>query len=301
VLTRFGALARKYSDEAGAARCESERVKLQASLEAHGWDGAWYRRAYFDDGSPLGSAGSSECQIDSIAQSWSVLSGIASPERARQAMDSMHARLVHPEQRIVQLLDPPFDQKGPNPGYIAGYVPGVRENGGQYTHSAIWAAMAFAELGDRERAWSVLNIINPVQHVATPEGLARYKAEPYVIAADVYSVAPHGGRGGWSWYTGSAGWMYRLIVESLLGLRLEASDGEVHLVFAPCLPADWPGYSADYRYGNTLYRITVEQAADLALEIEIRVDGAMQPHGKVTLRDDSAPHEVTVRIASGPR
>ena len=282
---------------AGAALCESERVKLQASLEAHGWDGAWYRRAYFDDGSPLGSAGNAECQIDSIAQSWSVLSGAANPDRARQAMDAMHARLVHPGQRLVQLLDPPFDQKGPNPGYIAGYVPGVRENGGQYTHSAIWAAMAFAALGDGERAWSVLDIINPVRHVATPEGTARYKAEPYVVAADVYSVAPHGGRGGWSWYTGSAGWMYRLIVESMLGLRLEASDGVVHLVIAPCLHAGWPGYSVEYRYRNTLYRIEVTQSADVEgrIEVEVEVDGVAQAGARVALRDDSTAHEVSVR------
>jgi cellobiose phosphorylase len=295
VLVRFAVLARRHADEACALRCESERALLQASLEAHGWDGAWYRRAYFDDGSPLGSAGNAECQIDSIAQSWSVLSGVASPERARQAMDAMHARLVRPEQRLVKLLDPPFDQKGPNPGYIAGYVPGVRENGGQYTHGAIWAAMAFAALGDRERAWSVMETINPVRHVATPEGMDRYKAEPYVVAADVYSVPPHSGRGGWSWYTGSAGWMYRLIVESLLGLRLETSGSGTHLVFDPCLPADWPGCTVEYRYRNTSYHIEITQRTDHAEEIEVQVDGVTQALARAVLLDDLTSHRITVR------
>ena len=296
VLARFGALARRHADEAFATRCDSEREQLQAHLEAHGWDGAWYRRAYFDDGTPLGSAGSVECQIDSIAQSWSVLSGVAPAERARQAMDALHARLVRPDQRLVQLLDPPFDQKGPNPGYIAGYVPGVRENGGQYTHGAIWAAMAFAALGERERAWSVLALINPLHHVATAEGLARYKVEPYVMAADVYSVAPHTGRGGWSWYTGSAGWMYRLIVESLLGLTLETSTAGARLVFSPCLPADWPGYSLEYRYRETLYRIEVTQSAGALEPIEIELDGVAQSSPALPLHDDGLPHHGLVRL-----
>jgi cyclic beta-1,2-glucan synthetase len=240
--------------------------------------------------------GSVECQIDSIAQSWSVLSGVAPAERARQAMDALHARLVRPDQRLVQLLDPPFDQKGPNPGYIAGYVPGVRENGGQYTHGAIWAAMAFAALGERERAWSVLALINPLHHVATAEGLARYKVEPYVMAADVYSVAPHTGRGGWSWYTGSAGWMYRLIVESLLGLTLETSTAGARLVFSPCLPSDWPGYSLEYRYRETLYRIEVTQSAGALEPIEIELDGVAQSSPALPLHDDGLPHHGVVRL-----
>ena len=301
VLSRFGVLARRHADEDGAIRCDNERQQLQARLEVHGWDGAWYRRAYFDDGTPLGSAGSVECQIDSIAQSWSVLSGAAPAERAQQAMAALHARLVHTDQRLVKLLDPPFDQKGPNPGYIAGYVPGVRENGGQYTHGAIWAAMAFAALGERERAWSLLGLINPLHHVATPEGLARYKVEPYVMSADVYSVAPHTGRGGWSWYTGSAGWMYRLIVESLLGLQLETSPAGAHLVFAPCLPADWPGYRLEYRYRETLYHIEVMQSESAADQIEIQLDdGVKQATNALALHDDGTPHRVTVRLRIPP-
>jgi cyclic beta-1,2-glucan synthetase len=298
VLQRFGVLAREHGDEASALRCASERTQLQARLEAHGWDGEWYRRAYFDDGTPLGSAANAECQIDSIAQSWSVLSGSAPRERARRAMDALHARLVRPEARLVQLLDPPFDQHGPNPGYIAGYVPGVRENGGQYTHGAIWAAMAFAALGERERAWELATMINPVRHVATPEGMARYKAEPYVMAADVYSVAPHTGRGGWSWYTGSAGWMYRLIVESLLGIRLVTTAEGARLVLAPCLPADWPGYALDYRYRETPYHIEVTQADSDAGRIEVVLDGRLQADGSVPLRDDGEPHRVSVRLAA---
>jgi len=301
VLARFGALARERGDEANAAKCESDRVALQARLEADAWDGAWYRRAYFDDGSPLGSSSSAECQIDSIAQSWSVLSNTASPERASAALDALHARLVKPEQRLVALLDPPFDQRGPNPGYIAGYVPGVRENGGQYTHGAIWAAMAFAALGQRERAWGVFDLINPVHHVATPEGMARYKVEPYVVAADVYSVAPHTGRGGWSWYTGSAGWMYRLVVESLLGLRLQTTEAGARLLFTPCLPADWPGYALKYRYRETTYAIEVTAAAEIAAGVcEVHVDAVLQADGSVPLHDDGKPHEVGVRVAAIP-
>jgi cyclic beta-1,2-glucan synthetase len=295
-LARFGELAHRYADDATAARCERERGQLRARLEAHGWDGAWYRRAYFDDGTPLGSAGNAECQIDSIAQSWSVLSGIASPERAHLALDSMFTRLVRPDAQLVQLLDPPFDQHGPNPGYIAGYVPGVRENGGQYTHGAIWAAMALAALGQRDRAWSLLAMINPLRRVATPEGMARYKVEPYVMAADVYSVAPHTGRGGWTWYTGSAGWMYRLIVESLLGLRLVTSSDGVRLVLTPCLPRDWPGCTVEYRYRDTPYRIELIQVSEGAGAIEVRVDGELQTDGSVPLLDDGRSHRVTVRL-----
>ena len=295
-LGRFGVLARTQSDEPAAARCERERTRLQASLEAQGWDGAWYRRAYFDDGAALGSAANAECQIDSIAQSWSVLSGVARPERAQQAMDALYARLVRTDARLVLLLDPPFDQKGPSPGYIAGYVPGVRENGGQYTHGAIWAAMAFAALGQRDRAWALLAMINPAHHAATPEGTARYKVEPYVMAADIYSVAPHTGRGGWSWYTGSAGWMYRLILESLLGVRLVTSRSGARLLLEPCLPADWPGCSIDYRYRDTLYRIEIIQSGSAAASCEVRLDGELQTDGAVPLRDDGWPHRVELRL-----
>ena len=221
----------------------------------HGWDGAWYRRAYFDDGTPLGTASGEECRIDSISQSWAVLSGVADGQRARLAMQAVNERLVRRADGLVQLLDPPFDKSALDPGYIRGYVPGVRENGGQYTHGAIWAAMAFAALGDRERAWELTRMINPVNHALSAATVATYKVEPYVVTADVYALAPHTGRGGWSWYTGSAGWLYRLLLESLLGLRLEGNVLHV----APCLPAEWPGCTIRYRYRTTVYHITVTQ------------------------------------------
>ena len=300
VLDRFGALAARHGDSATAARCASERAKLHTSLETYAWDGAWYRRAYFDDGAPLGSARSAECQIDSIAQSWSVLSGVADPARARQAMASLHERLVRPEAKLVQLLDPPFDQRGPNPGYIAGYVPGVRENGGQYTHGAIWATMAFAALGERERAWALLEMINPVRHGSSADGVARYKVEPYVMAADVYSVAPHTGRGGWSWYTGSAGWMYRLVVESLLGLRLVTSASGARLVVSPCLPAAWTHCTLQYRYRSTLYEIEVAQQDRGDERGELRLDGALQADDSLPLVDDARLHRVQLTLARRP-
>ena len=222
-----------HGDAAFAEECDAVRVRLRESIESHGWDGQWYRRAYFDDGTPLGSATNPECRIDSISQSWSVLSGAGDAGRARRAMEALDSHLVRRDDSLIQLLDPPFDQSSLDPGYIRGYVPGVRENGGQYTHAAIWASMAFAELGDARRAWELLTMINPVNHSLSGQDAATYKVEPYVVAADVYASPPHVGRGGWTWYTGSAGWLYRLIVESLLGLRLEVDK----LRFKPCLPA----------------------------------------------------------------
>jgi cyclic beta-1,2-glucan synthetase len=293
VLLQFAGLARRQADEPFAQQCDSEREQLAIRLEANAWDGDWYRRAYFDDGTALGSKDSIECQIDSIAQSWAVLSGVGQPQRVQRAMDAVAARLVRPEARLVQLLDPPFDGRGPNPGYIAGYVPGVRENGGQYTHSAVWAAMAFAALGDAPRAWWLMDLINPMRHGRTAHEVAVYKVEPYVVAADVYSAAPHTGRGGWSWYTGSAGWMYRLIVESLLGLQLEIDDDGARLRVRPCMPADWPGFSATYRFRDTHYHVRVERAdAD-----EVSVEGVVCAGDAVALVNDGGMHEVRVRLA----
>jgi cellobiose phosphorylase len=221
VLRQFGTLARQRDDTVIADLCATEGKRLGECLEQNGWDGAWYRRAWFDDGTPLGSAGNNECRIDSISQSWAVLSGAGDAQRVRKAMDAVDEHLVRREHALVQLLDPPFDKTDLDPGYIKGYVPGVRENGGQYTHGAIWAAMAFAALGDSRRAWELTTMINPANHAKSQQAIATYKVEPYVMAADVYAVTPHTGRGGWTWYTGSAGWMYRLILESLLGVRLE--------------------------------------------------------------------------------
>jgi cellobiose phosphorylase len=291
VLTQFAEVARRRGDLAFVERCEGEAARLRQNLEQQGWDGGWYRRAYFDDGTPLGSASNAEGQIDSIAQSWSVLSGAGDRTRARQAMDALDARLVRRDQGLIPLLDPPFDTSDLNPGYIKGYVPGVRENGGQYTHAAIWAAMAFAALGDRRRAWELFAMINPVNHARSPDAVATYKVEPYVVAADVYAVAPHVGRGGWTWYTGSAGWLYRLIVESLLGLRLEADTLHV----APCLPADWPGFALHYRYRETVYHIAVTQRPAGRGETRVTVDGVERPDPAIPLVDDRQEHTVEVR------
>jgi cyclic beta-1,2-glucan synthetase len=292
VLRRFTEVANARGDISFVERCQSEAAQLRRNIERHGWDGEWYRRAYFDDGSPLGSASNPECQIDSIAQSWSVLSGAGDRERSRTAMKAVDERLVRREHGLIQLLDPPFDKSEMNPGYIKGYVPGVRENGGQYTHAAIWAAMAFARLGDSRRAWELFTMINPVNHAGSPEETATYKVEPYVVAADVYAVPPHTGRGGWTWYTGSAAWMYRLIVESLLGLRLEVDK----LRFEPCLPADWEGFKMHYRYLETVYHIAVVQTSAGTGEMRVTLDGMKQPDKTIPLIDDHEEHWVEVRM-----
>lgn len=293
VLADFVPLARRCGDDAFAARCDGERLALAARLEAAGWDGHWYRRAYFDDGTPLGSHTSPECRIDSISQSWAVLSGVAGAERARQAMDAVQTHLVRPSAGLVQLLDPPFDRAGRNPGYIAGYLPGVRENGGQYTHGAIWVAMAFATLGDAARAWAVVDLINPVRHGSSPEGVDVYKVEPYVMAADVYSLAPHVGRGGWSWYTGSAGWMYRLVVESLLGLTLQVDEAGARLELRPCIPDAWPGFDVQYRHHGSLYRIAVSRGPAPGLTL----DGRALPGSTLPLNGGGGTHEVRLVLA----
>ena len=294
VLARFSELARLRGDPSFAERCREEADLVRRNIEEHGWDGEWYRRAFFDDGSPLGSAGNPECRIDSIAQSWSVLSGAGDVERSHTAMESVDKLLVRREHGLVQLLDPPFDKSDMDPGYIKGYVPGVRENGGQYTHAAVWSAMAFAALGDGGRAWELLAMINPINHASSPEELAIYKGEPYVAAADVYAVSPHIGRGGWTWYTGSAGWMYRLIVESLLGLRLETDK----LRFEPCLPKEWDAFKLHYRYRETIYHITVRQMRDNS-SASVLVDGAPRDDMTIPLVDDHREHTVELIIAAG--
>jgi cellobiose phosphorylase len=296
VLRQFARLARQRDDAAFAEECDAVDQRLRASIEKHGWDGGWYRRAYFDDGTPLGSATNPECRIDSVAQSWSVLSGAGDAGRSRQAMDAVDEHLVRRRDGLVQLLDPPFDESNLDPGYIRGYVPGVRENGGQYTHAAIWASMAFAALGDNRRAWDLFTIINPANHALSRDAAERYKVEPYVVAADVYASSSHVGRGGWTWYTGSAGWMYRLILESLLGLRLDVDK----LRLAPCLPEHWPSVTIHYRYRDTQYHIVVTQVASTdrtqAGEFTVVVDGTVRPDAAVPLVDDRQEHTVEVRV-----
>ncbi len=300
VLKRFAPIAHDHGDAAFGDRCLAEAAALAARLDTVAWDGEWFKRAWFDDGTALGSAGNDECRIDSVTQSWAVLSGAGEPARARIAMDSVDRLLVKrevPGGGLVQLLDPPFDRSGLNPGYIKGYLPGVRENGGQYTHAAIWAAMAFAAQGDQARAWELLGIINPVNHGRTAADVAIYRTEPYVVAADVYAVAPHVGRGGWSWYTGSAGWLYRLMLESLLGLT---RDGD-HLRIAPCLPPHWPQLGLRYRHRGSSYRIEISQRTEPGAvpSITVVLDGERLPQPLIPLADDHREHRVTVEIVDG--
>ncbi len=293
VLTQFAHLARQQGDVITADRFVIEAGRLRGHVEHNAWDGEWYRRAYFDDGTPLGSSENSECQIDSISQSWSILSGAGTQERALKAMASVDRRLVRTEAKLIQLLDPPFDHSELNPGYIKGYVPGVRENGGQYTHSAIWTVMAFAAIGNTERAWELFNMINPVNHGSTPQGISTYRVEPYVVAADVYGVNPHLGRGGWTWYTGSSGWMYRLITESLLGLQLEVDK----LRFNPRPPKNWPSYTIHYRFRETLYHILIQNGGDGSTIRRMTIDGADQSEHFVPLVNDQGNHQVVIELA----
>ncbi len=298
VLTQFAGLARQRGDTAFAARCQAESARLHAAIEHSAWDGAWYRRGWFDDGSPLGTAANAECRIDSIAQSWSVLCGSGTgtdstfSQRRRQAMASVDARLVHRDTALVQLLDPPFDHSDPSPGYIQGYVRGVRENGGQYTHAAVWAAMAFAALGDTRRAWELFTLLDPIRHADSAPAVARYRVEPYVMTSDVYALPPHGGRGGWTWYTGSAGWMLRFMLESVLGLSIEGD----RLRLTPCCPKDWSYFELNYRWRDTLYRVEVHPSSSDVQGAGWTLDGVACPACAVTLVDDRRDHLVVVRL-----
>ena len=292
VLAEFAVLAKGRGDSVMMEQCRQEAATLSLNIEAGGWDGEWYRRAYFGDGTPLGSAVNEECRIDSIAQSWAVLSGAGDPDRAHAAMQSLDKHLVRREHGLVQLLDPPFDTSALNPGYIKGYVPGVRENGGQYTHAAIWAGMAFARLGDTARAWEIFDMINPVNHARSPEDAFGYKVEPYVVAADVYGASPHTGRGGWTWYTGSAAWMYRLIVESLLGLTLEVDK----LRLSPHIHPQWNDFTVHYRFQETVYHIKVARSQGSKSGPCLILDHVKQADNTIVLTDDHQEHWVEVWI-----
>jgi cellobiose phosphorylase len=296
VINQFVPIARSRGDIVLAEMLSSQAGNLQRNIEDHGWDGKWYRRAYFDDGRPLGSAQNPECRIDCLPQSWAVLSGAAEPARARQAMEELNAQLVDRDLRMIRLLDPPFDHSELDPGYIKGYVPGVRENGGQYTHAAVWAAMAFAQAGDVARAWELFNMLNPVRHGGTEAGIRKYKVEPYVLAGDVYTNIQHAGRGGWTWYTGSAGWMYRLVIESLLGLRLEVD----RLRITPCMPEDWESFRIHYRYRQSIHHIEVRNVGGGGTNV-VRVicDGAEQADKAIPLVDDGREHKITVEVGHG--
>jgi cellobiose phosphorylase len=294
VLVRFAGIARVRGDVEMVSCCQTAAAQLAAAVERNGWDGAWYRRAYFDSGEPLGSSDNEECQIDSLPQSWSVLSGVGDPERALRALTSLDERLVRRDLGLIQLFDPAFDGSAMNPGYVKGYVPGVRENGAQYTHAAVWVVMAFAAAGDVERAWELFGLLNPIHHGDSESAIATYKVEPYVVAADVYTNPQHPGRGGWSWYTGAAGWMYRLALESLLGITLAVD----HLRVEPLLPRGWGGFVVNYRYRTSLYRIRVHGPVEGGIGCaRMRVDALDCPDMRLPLRDDGQTHQAEVWVA----
>jgi cyclic beta-1,2-glucan synthetase len=277
--------------EAATYRAQADAVRQ--AIEQHGWDGAWYRRAYYDDGAPLGSAQNQECRIDAIAQSWGVLSGAADPQRARQALRSVQAQLIRRNERLILLFTPPFDKTARDPGYIKGYLPGIRENGGQYTHAALWTIWAFAAVGDGDEAEALFRLINPIYRSSTGKEVADYKVEPYVISADVYGAPPHAGRGGWTWYTGSASWMYRVGVEAILGLRRMGD----RLRIEPCIPRHWQSYRLSIRYGSARYSVHVANPDGVSTGVkEVQVDGKTVDDGVIALIDDRHTHEVSVRM-----
>jgi cyclic beta-1,2-glucan synthetase len=296
VLTDFAPLAAARGDAARAERCRAEAARLASALE-QAWDGEWYRRGYYDDGAPLGSAQNDECRIDSIAQSWAVLSRAVPPRRADRAMDSVRTHLIKRGAQVVLLLTPPFDRSSQAPGYIKGYPPGVRENGGQYTHAAAWIVMAMARLGNGDDAVELFHMLNPVNHTRTGPDVARYRGEPYAVAGDVCAHPEHAGRAGWTWYTGSAGWMYRAGLESILGLRRHGGTFELD----PCIPASWPEYAIIWRFGRTRYQISVTNPERRCQGVaEARLDGVAVDSRAIALVDDGGAHEVRVVLGGAP-
>jgi cyclic beta-1,2-glucan synthetase len=291
-LRPFAELAESRGDAAVAAELGERATRYAAAVERAAWDGEWYRRAYFDDGTPLGSAQSEECRIDSIAQSWSIISDAGEPERRSRALRSLGEHLVREDARLIMLLTPPFDHTKHDPGYIKGYVPGVRENGAQYTHAALWAVLATALHGDGERAFQLFQMLNPLTHASDAEGVATYKVEPYVVAADVYTAAGQLGRGGWTWYTGSASWMYRVALETILGFTKRGDS----LTIDPRVPTDWPSLTIEYRHGGSVYVITVEDPGLVTVDGSVVIlDGQELGTPEIPLRDDGGRHEVSVR------
>jgi cyclic beta-1,2-glucan synthetase len=294
LLGPFAALAESRGNAQQARTYLAHAARLKDALET-AWDGEWYRRAYFDDGTPLGSARNTECRIDAIAQSWAVISGLGDPERSRQAMASVEKWLIDREHRLILLLTPPFHEAEPSPGYIKGYVPGVRENGGQYTHAALWVVLAQALLRRGDTAHELLGFINPINRSSDRAGVTRYRVEPYAVAADIYSAPAHVGRGGWTWYTGAAGWTYRVTIEALLGIKREGQ----WLRIEPCVPAGWPGYKVTVRVDGAEYAIDVDNRGGAGGEVvSVAVDGHLAPDGRVRLEPGSGQHTVRVVLGS---
>jgi cyclic beta-1,2-glucan synthetase len=292
-LSAFAPLADRRGEQTRAAKWRQHATGIAKSLEENGWDGGWYRRAYFDNGTSLGGHSDAECRIDSIAQSWGVISGAAEKDRAATAMAAVNEQLVCRDHELVLLFTPPFDQTPLDPGYIKRYPPGIRENGGQYTHGAIWSVIAFAMLGDGDKAGELFSILNPINHARTRADIYRYKVEPYVACADVYAEPSHIGRGGWTWYTGSAGWMYRAGLEWILGFRLRGAT----LVIDPCIPKSWPGFTIAFRYHSARFDISVENPRAVSRGVStIRLDGKALPSddSKIPLTDDGANHKIEV-------
>jgi cyclic beta-1,2-glucan synthetase len=290
-LSRFSVLSESIGHKEEALEYRRRAENLRSALESSGWDGRWYRRASYDDGGTLGSSEDQEWRIDSIAQSWAVLSGAADPVRAEQAMREVRQRLVKPEDGLVLLATPPFDRTPLDPGYIKGYPPGVRENGGSYQHAAIWTAFAFLKVGFAEDAYALFRMINPVNRADTPEGMERYQVEPYIVAADVSSQENHKGQGGWTWYTGSAGWLFRLGLEGILGFQRTGNA----LRMDPWIPKDWPGFRIRYRYGRTCYHIDVQNPDGVSRGSgKVLLDGKEIPDDRIPLKDDGVTHQVQV-------
>jgi cyclic beta-1,2-glucan synthetase len=294
-LTRFALIAETRGETGKGASWRKHAFALQQAIEREAWDGDWYRRGYYDDGSVLGSVSSDECRIDSIAQSWAVISGAAERGRAVRAMSAVNTQLVSRSDGLVKLFTPPFDHTPKDPGYIKAYPPGLRENGGQYSHAAMWTTLAFALLGDGDRAGELFSLLNPINHASTRAGIHRYKVEPYVVCADVYSAPPHVGRGGWTWYTGSAGWMYRTAVEGILGINLRAGK----LMVDPCIPRAWAGFEFTYKFGSSRYRITVKNPRGVSRGIaQASLDGQNLSGApcEINLVDDGRYHygEITL-------
>ena len=300
VLTRFAPLCELKGEPERAEDYRTWAATLAEAVDREAWDGAWYRRAYFDDGTPLGSHTERECRIDAIAQSWATISGAGDPTRARKALDSVEDKLVRRDDKLIRLLTPPFDTMAHDPGYIKGYVPGVRENGGQYTHAAIWVALAHLLRGDGDDGHGLLDLINPINHSTSREEADTYRVEPFVIAADVYAAEPHVGRGGWTWYTGSAGWFYRVCVQNLLGLWQVAKNGDPCLRIDPCIPKSWRGYSMTYRYGDSTYDITVENPRGVNQGVaRIELDGNTLDDLLVPLDPGGDRYSVRVTLLGG--
>jgi cellobiose phosphorylase len=292
ILPQFADIAEGRGDSARARTWRDHAERLRRAAEENAWDGDWYRRAYFDDGEPLGSRENVECQIDSLPQTWAVMCGRADPTRAKAAMAAVWDRLVSPADRLVRLFTPPFDVGNPNPGYVAGYVPGIRENGGQYTHAATWVVPAFARLGQADRAVDALALMNPILASATPDLARKYKTEPYVLAGDVYDNLQHRGRGGWSWYTGSAGWYYRVALESVLGLEVRGD----RLAMRPCIPASWPEFTLTIRHRSAIYVIRVKNAGSGGEVRELWLDNGCVAGTAIQLADDNREHQVRVVV-----